>query len=175
MSKSRLDRIEKIFEETDSRINKLSVEVDKVNKSVADLTGSWGWFVEGMTAPSAVKYIQDKGFKITEVFRRLNVSKNGMSAEYDSVVITRQKIILVVSVKSRAKSRDIDELLEDIDNFFYFFEHYKKYKLIGAIAGMSFGNGIEKYALRKGLVVMKPSGEIFQVHEPKKVKFFTKN
>jgi hypothetical protein len=65
----------------------------------------------------------------------------------------------------------VDELLEDMKKFFFFLEQYKGFKLMGAIAGIRFGKGADIYALRSGLIVMKPAGEIMQIREPKKIRF----
>jgi hypothetical protein len=83
----------------------------------------------------------------------------------------KEKVILLVSAKTKVSSRDVDELLEDMRKFFFFLEEYKGYKLMGAIAGIRFGRGADIYALRSGLIVMKPAGEVMQIQEPKKIRF----
>ncbi|GBD03926.1 hypothetical protein HRbin19_01227 [bacterium HR19] len=35
---------------------------------------------------------------------------------------------------------------------------------------MTFGEGLEKYAKRKGLILFKVSGEVMTVEEPKKLR-----
>ncbi len=77
----------------------------------------------------------------------------------------------MVSAKTKVSSKDVDELLEDMKKFFFFLEEYKGYKLMGAIAGIRFGRGADIYALRSGLIVMKPAGEVMQIQEPKKIRF----
>jgi len=193
----RIDRFseenERGFRELRERVNKTSEEVaktsDEIRKlktEISRLTGSWGEFVEGMIEPSAIKFMEGKGFKVIGVYPEAKVSRNGMNAEYDLYLVCvksnntknkgnnnrkKEKVILLVSAKTKVSSKDVDELLEDMRKFFFFLEEYKGYKLMGAIAGIRFGKGADIYALRSGLIVMKPAGEVMQIHEPKKIRF----
>jgi hypothetical protein len=170
------ERVDKTSEE----VAKTSEEIRKLKTEISRLTGSWGEFVEGMIEPSSIKFMEEKGFKVVEVHSGDKVSKNGMNAEYDLYLVCekpnknnnkKEKVILLVSAKTKVSSKDVDELLEDMKNFFFFLEEYKGYKLMGAIAGIRFGKGADIYALRSGLIVMKPAGEVMQIQEPKKIRF----
>jgi predicted nuclease with TOPRIM domain len=169
------ERVDKTSEE----VAKTSEEIRKLKTEISRLTGSWGEFVEGMIEPSSIKFMEEKGFKVLQVHQEAKVSRNGMNAEYDLYLVCeksnknnkKEKVILLVSAKTKVSSKDVDELLEDMKNFFFFLEEYKGYKLIGAIAGIRFGKGADIYALRSGLIVMKPAGEVMQIHEPKKIRF----
>jgi hypothetical protein len=176
------ERVSKTSEE----VAKTSEEIRKLKTEISRLTGSWGEFVEGMIEPSAIKFMEEKGFKVLQVHQEAKVSRNGMNAEYDLYLVCeksnntknkgnnnrkKEKVILLVSAKTKVSSRDVDELLEDMRKFFFFLEEYKGYKLMGAIAGIRFGKGADIYALRSGLIVMKPAGEVMQIQEPKKIRF----
>ena len=173
-------KIDERIRKTSEEVAKTSEEIRKLKAEVSRLTGSWGEFVEGMIEPSSIKFMEEKGFKVLEIHSGDKVSKNGMNAEYDLFIVCekksnknnkKEKVILLVSAKTKVSSRDVDELLEDMKNFFFFLEEYKGYKLMGAIAGIRFGKGADIYALRSGLIVMKPAGEVMQIHEPKKIRF----
>jgi predicted nuclease with TOPRIM domain len=169
------ERVDKTSEE----VAKTSEEIKKLKTEISRLTGSWGEFVEGMIEPSAIKFMEEKGFKVVQVHQEAKVSRNGLNAEYDLYLVCekpnknnkKEKVILLVSAKTKVSSKDVDELLEDMKNFFFFLEEYKGYKLMGAIAGIRFGKGADIYALRSGLIVMKPAGEVMQIQEPKKIRF----
>jgi predicted nuclease with TOPRIM domain len=170
------ERVDKTSEE----VAKTSEEIRKLKTEISRLTGSWGEFVEGMIEPSSIKFMEEKGFKVVQVHQEAKVSRNGMNAEYDLYLVCeksnknnnkKEKVILLVSAKTKVSSKDVDELLEDMKNFFFFLEEYKGYKLMGAIAGIRFGKGADIYALRSGLIVMKPAGKVMQIQEPKKIRF----
>jgi exonuclease VII small subunit len=160
-------------------VAKTSEEIKKLKTEISRLTGSWGEFVEGLIEPSTIKFMEGKGFKVIGVYPEAKVSRDGENAEYDLFLVCekkvksrkKDKVILLVSAKTKVSSRDVDELLEDMKKFFFFLEQYKGFKLMGAIAGIRFGKGADIYALRSGLIVMKPAGEIMQIQEPKKVRF----
>ncbi len=174
IEKKTSERLAKTLEE----VAKTSEEIRKLKVEVSKLTGSWGEFVEGLIEPSSIKFMQEKGFKVIGIYPEAKVSKNGLNAEYDLFLVCEKKIkkrtekvILLVSAKTKVSSRDVDELLEDMQKFFFFLDGYKGYKLMGAIAGIRFGRGADIYALRSGLIIMKPAGEVMQIQEPKKIRF----
>jgi uncharacterized coiled-coil protein SlyX len=179
------DRAFAAADRASQEVAKASEEIKKLKTEISRLTGSWGEFVEGMIEPSAIKFMEEKGFKVIGVYPEAKVSRDGMNAEYDLYLVCeksnnnkskgnnnrkKEKVILLVSAKTKVSSRDVDELLEDMRKFFFFLEQYKGFKLIGAIAGIRFGKGADLYALRSGLITMKPAGEVMEIHEPKKLK-----
>jgi hypothetical protein len=172
-------KLDERIRKTSEEVAKTSEEIRKLKTEVSRITGSWGDFVEGMIEPSAIKFMEGKGFKVIGTYPGAKFSKDGMNAEYDLLLICekkinnnkKEKVILLVSAKTKVSSRDVDELLEDMRNFFFFLEEYKGYKLMGAIAGIKFGKGVDVYALRSGVIVMKPAGEVMQIQEPKKIRF----
>jgi hypothetical protein len=179
------DRAFAAADRASQEVAKASEEIRKLKTEVSRLTGSWGEFVEGMIEPSAIKFMEEKGFKVIGIYPEAKVSRDGENAEYDLYLVCeksnntknkvnnnrkKEKVILLVSAKTKVSSRDVDELLEDMRKFFFFLEQYKGFKLIGAIAGIRFGKGADLYALRSGLITMKPAGEVMEIHEPKKLK-----
>jgi len=179
------DRAFAAADRASQEVAKASEEIRKLKTEVSRLTGSWGEFVEGMIEPSAIKFMEEKGFKVIGIYPEAKVSRDGENAEYDLYLVCeksnnnknkgnnnrkKEKVILLVSAKTKVSSRDVNELLEDMRKFFFFLEQYKGFKLIGAIAGIRFGKGADLYALRSGLITMKPAGEVMEIHEPKKLK-----
>jgi myosin heavy subunit len=179
------DRAFAAADRASQEVAKASEEIKKLKTEISRLTGSWGEFVEGMIEPSAIKFMEEKGFKVIGVYPEAKVSRDGENAEYDLYLVCeksnnnknkgnnnrkKERVILLVSAKTKVSSRDVDELLEDMRKFFFFLEQYKGFKLIGAIAGIRFGKGADLYALRSGLITMKSAGEVMEIHEPKKLK-----
>ena len=69
-------------------------------------------------------------------------------------------------MKSSPGSRDVDKFIESIRKIEM--SSIKFSEVYGILASARFKNGTEKYALRKGLAVLMPSGEILV---PEKRKF----
>ncbi|MCS7214047.1 MAG: hypothetical protein NZ927_07535 [Candidatus Calescibacterium sp.] len=60
--------------------------------------------------------------------------------------------MFVVSAKTYVSSRDVKELLVDMEEFNFFVQRYKGMNLYGIIAGVSYGKGADVFALRSGLL-----------------------
>ncbi|MCA2621190.1 MAG: hypothetical protein IM492_06350, partial [Microcystis sp. M040S2] len=43
------------------------------------------------------------------------------------------------------------------------FPHYKNYQAYGAVAGIEIDEGVDRYAYKQGLFVIKPSGETVEI------------
>jgi hypothetical protein len=54
--------------------------------------------------------------------------------------------------------------------FFKFFDVYKDYEGMGAVASSRFGDGVQKCAQKEGLWVLIPSGEMMKITNPKGLK-----
>ena len=79
---------------------------------------------------------------------------------------------MLVSAKTHVSSRDINELERDVKSLSFFMPELKGYKIMGAIAGISFGRGADKFAWRKGFIILKVSEDNFEIIEPRKLKVF---
>jgi len=53
----------------------------------------------------------------------------------------------------------VDEFLEKLSRFKISFPHYQNYQADGAVAAIEINEGIDRYAYRQGLFVIKPSGD----------------
>jgi len=157
----RLSRIERIVEEN-------SKQIDRLGREIGRITRSFGLFAEGLALSSCVEYFRER-FEVRKVMERVKAERDGMNAEYD-LVIVGDEVVVLISIKSQVSSRDVEELLRDMDEFFYFMEEFHGKTLWGGIAGITWGKGAEEYALKKGLFVFKPSGNILIGKEPKKIR-----
>jgi hypothetical protein len=76
----------------------------------------------------------------------------------------------VVEAKSHFESDDMEYFFSWFLDFFEFFDIYKDYEVMGIVASPRFGNGVDKYAQKRGLWVLVPSGEVMKVINPKGFK-----
>jgi len=171
--RKKIEEERKWLEEEKKRREEERRKMEEYAKQIARITDSWGRFVEGMVEPAAIAYFRKKGFIPFEAHQRLKVSKNGKNAEYDLLLIApKHKTAMLVSAKTHATSKDVNELERDINSLGFFIDYLKGYKVIGAIAGISFGRGADVFAQRKGFLVLKVSEDNFEILEPKKLKVF---
>jgi len=144
--------------EADRSMAELKKSVDRTVKAVDALTTRWGRFVEGLVEPAVVDLFQQRGIDVKEVYPRAHTKRQGYAMEIDILAIDDTELVLV-ECKSRLSKDDVDEFIEKLTHFKQSFPHYQNYKAYGAVAGIEVNEGIDRYAYKKGLFVIKPSGE----------------
>ncbi len=144
--------------ERDRSMAKLEKTVERTTKAVDALTTRWGRFVEELVEPAVLRLFQSRGIDVKEVYPRARVKRQGVAMEIDILVVDDTELVLV-ECKSRLSKDDVDEFIEKLTRFKIAFPHYKNFKAYGAVAGIEINEGIDRYAYRQGLFVIKPSGE----------------
>ncbi len=160
------------FKETDSRIKALAEEskttdaqIKKLSQEVGKITNTLGRFVEDMVAPAVVRLFNKAGIPIVQCSQR--VISPVRRIEYDIVAVNTDYVV-VVSVKMRLTAEDVKFFVEErLPVFKDCFPRYHDTKVIGAVAGASIMQEVDRYAIRQGLYVLCQSGDnIEMVNEP---------
>ena len=144
--------------ESDRSMAELKRTVERTSKAVDSLTTRWGRFVEELVEPAVLRLFQEKGIDIKEVYPRARVKRQGIAMEIDILAVDDTDLV-VVECKSRLSQDDVDEFIEKLTRFKIAFPHYQNYRAYGAVAGIQINEGIDRYAYKKGLFVIKPSGD----------------
>ncbi|MFM6758405.1 MAG: DUF3782 domain-containing protein [Microcystis panniformis] len=132
--------------------------VERTSKAVDSLTTRWGRFVEELVEPAVLRLFQEKGIDIKEIYPRARVKRQGIAMEIDILGVDDTDLV-VVECKSRLSQDDVDEFIEKLTRFKIAFPHYQNYRAYGAVAGIEINKGVDRYAYKKGLFVIKPSGD----------------
>ncbi|MFM6758666.1 MAG: DUF3782 domain-containing protein [Microcystis panniformis] len=144
--------------ESDRSMTELKRTVERTSKAVDSLTTRWGRFVEELVEPAVLRLFQEKGIDIKEIYPRARVKRQGIAMEIDILAVDDTDLV-VVECKSRLSQDDVDEFIEKLTRFKIAFPHYQNYRAYGAVAGIEINEGIDRYAYKKGLFVIKPSGD----------------
>jgi hypothetical protein len=144
--------------EYDRRIAKLEKTVAETNKAVSALTTRWGRFVEEMVEPAVIDLFQQRGIDVKEIHPRMRTRKQGFAMEIDIFAVD-DDVAVLVECKSRLSQDDVDEFMEKLKRFKLSFPHYSSYRVFGAVAGIEINEGIDRYAEKNGLFVIRPSGD----------------
>ena len=150
--------LERLIAEREKSLAKLERTVERTSKSIDALTTRWGRFVEELVEPAVLRLFQEKGIDVKEVHPRTRTKRQGLAMEIDILAVDDTELVLV-ECKSRLSKDDVDEFLEKLARFKDAFPHYKTYQAYGAVAGIEINEGIDRYAYRQGLFVIKPSGD----------------
>jgi hypothetical protein len=148
--------------EADRRLAKLEKTVANTSRAVDSLTTRWGRFVEELVEPAVISLFRGKGIDVKETYSRARVKRQGIAMEIDILAVDETEVVLV-ECKSRLSKDDVNEFLEKLSRFKEAFPHYKNYQAYGAVAGIEIDEGIDRYAYKQGLFVIKPSGETVEI------------
>lgn len=173
----RFQETDRKFQESDRKIQESRQELGRViaetrrdmaesnrqlNQQLGALGGKWGLFVENMVAPACKTLFLDRGIPVHRVSQRVQVIRDGDTMEVD-VLVQNQNHVLAVEVRSSLSVDDIKEFVEDLQRFHQFFPEHADRELYGAVAGIAFDQGADRYAYRQGLFVLAQSGETMQI------------
>jgi hypothetical protein len=142
--------------EADRRHAELEKLVASANTAVNNLTSRWGRFVEELVRPAVIKLFQGKGIHLEHTF--LRAEDMGRTMEIDILGVNSTDVVLV-ECKSRFSQDDLDEFLEKLPWFKGAFREFSSYQIYGAIAGIEIDQGVDRRAYKKGLFVIRPSGD----------------
>ncbi len=136
------------------------------NKAVNSLTSRWGQFVENLVKPAAVRIFQERGITVTQTLRRMEIKRSGVAMEIDILAIDGD-VAVAIEVKSNLSKDDVDYFLEKLARFKEAFPRFADVTLNGAVAGIEIDEGVDRYAYRRGLFVIRQSGEVVEIANDK--------
>ncbi len=173
-----LKRTDEHLKKTDEQLKKTNEQLKRTDehlkKMIGELTDGWGKFVEGLVEPSVRNVFRDVGITVRETFQRATSSINGKHLEIDILGVGKDRkgrdIVLVTEVKSSLTRREIDRTIKILEVFTEFFPEYRGKKIVGVIAGVRRVKGVEEYAIRKGLYILTPSGNVMELRNPRNFK-----
>ncbi len=67
--------------------------------------------------------------------------------------------LVAVECKSRLSRDDVDDFVSRLQRFKVAFPQFREFRVYGAVAAIEIDQGIDVYAYRRGLFVIKQSGE----------------
>jgi len=152
-------RLDRRFEETDRRLDKRFEATDEEIKMLSRLfTGQWGKLIESLAESGILEQLQSRGIAVSRLFRRSVSRQNGREMELD-FLLTNDTEVVLGEVKTTLKTDDVKNFINKLDEFLYFYPHYKGFKIYGAMIGLNMEEASAKYAYRKGLFVFRVGGE----------------
>jgi len=155
--------------EADRRTAELEKLVASTNAAVNNLSSPWGLFVENLVEPAAVQSFQERGIDVKETHQRMKVHRGEIAMEIDIFVVDDTEAV-AIEVKSHLTQEYVNEFLDDLSKFKQAFPAYKNYQIYGAVAGIEIDEGVDRYAYKKGLFVIRQSGETVEIVNDHKFK-----
>jgi hypothetical protein len=159
----------------DEEMDKLRELVKELSANIGGVNNSIGKIPEYMTIPEVEKEFERFDIRISEVRPDVRIRYEGgaRTKEIDAILVGKFKeeedIVIVIETKLRfRKTKEVDRFYEFLqEEFKEIASSYRSYKVVGCISAIGYGEGVESYAERRGLFVMKPvKGVIGIVNKP---------
>ncbi|MFM8298722.1 MAG: DUF3782 domain-containing protein [Microcystis aeruginosa] len=148
--------------EADRTMEELKKLVQATTEAVNNLTTPLCLFIEEMVEPAVVQLFQERGIDVTQTMSRLKSKRPGAAMEIDILAVNGSELV-AVECKSRLSKDDVDDFLDRLQRFKLAFPQFRDFQVYGAVAGIEIDQGIDSYAYRRGLFVIKQSGETVKI------------
>ncbi len=161
--------------ETDRYLKEISKKADirhahleKRTRELNELfTGQWGKLIESLVKGDLVRLLNERNIQVMglaqENFRR----RNGEEYEVDIIAVNGREVV-VVEVKTTLKNQHLDHFIEKLGMFKDIFPEYKDKIIYGAIAYLKANEGAHNKAEKKGLFVIRATGNSATLTNKKK-------
>jgi len=161
--------IDRIMEKNALAQEKNAREMEEYNKRFGALTNRLGEVVEYMIAPNLLDKFRSLGFIFLKASKYIQISdqENNIFLEIDFLLENGEKAMLV-EVKTNLNNGYINDHIERLEKMRKYSDlHGDKRTFLGAVAGVAIAPNVIDYALSKGLFVVEPSGETFNITSPR--------
>jgi hypothetical protein len=162
--------------ETEQRFKEAAQQSKDTDRRLNQLAGMFGnelgRLAEAIVEPACLRLFQERGIAVTQTTQRVESARAGAEMEID-VLLANGTEVVAVEVKSSLGVGDVNRFLEKLGLFRQAFPQFRNHVLYGAVAGLQSRPDVRRYAARKGLLVLKPSGSMMDIanapnYRPKK-------
>jgi len=147
------------FQETDRLLTEKFQETDKkLNKLEQLFTSQWGKLVESLVEGDVIKILNERGIEVTDTLRRRTGRRDGIDYEFDIIAINGTDIV-IIEVKTTLRPGDVRDFLKKLKQAKNWMPEYSDKNIYGAMAFISEDAGTAAMAEKKGLFVIRATGD----------------
>jgi len=157
---------DRLFKETREEMKETDRQIKAVNKQLGGMGNSNGDMAETYFINSFTKKMFFAGQNYDSISKNLSkkVKTLNLQDEYDLVLYNGTSVV-IIEIKYKADSDDIETLLKKALTFKKLFPEYVNYELYLGLAGFSMNKKVEKEALKKGIAVIKQVGDTMVIND----------
>ncbi|MDR1908908.1 MAG: hypothetical protein LBQ35_03215 [Spirochaetaceae bacterium] len=154
-------------EETAQQIKETEKQMKETDKRVGEISNRFGDMVEHMVIPNLLIKFAELGFTFTKANRTvIEDREHNIFTEVDALLENGDKV-MAVEIKTKPGIGDIDGHIKRMGKLRAYADlHNDRRVYLGAVAGVVFNKSEKTYALKKGLYVIEPSGDTFNITPP---------
>jgi hypothetical protein len=149
---------DKKFQETDKKFQETDRILRNLTKQMSISESRWGRFVEALVEGALVKILNEFGILVNRTLTREKRILDNDDYEIDIIAKNGDEIV-AVEVKTTLGVSDVQDFLAKLDLFKKAFPDYSHNKLFGGIAYIQKDSDADKFAAKKGLIVIKAVGD----------------
>jgi hypothetical protein len=157
------------MQESAARLDRQMKETDRrLDKQLGRLDNRMGKIIEYMVAPNLREKFRELGLNFPQVHQNSTVADydNKIFLEIDVKLENDDKVMLV-EVKTNLTTRDVQDHIKRLKKMRVYADlHWDRRTFLGSVAGVVITANAKEYALGKGLYVIEPSGETFNITHP---------
>ena len=163
--------IKETNQETKNYIKETSKQIRKLENMFSN---KWGELVESLVSGCLLRMLKEKDIEVTGIFPNIETQykdSEGITRHCEIDIMARNgHEIVVVEVKSTLGVPEVEHFLNVLKRFTLFFPEYKDKKIYGAVAYLKLYESADRYAMRKGLFVIKATGDSARITNKKDFK-----
>ncbi len=163
-----LDLVAKRQKETDRLVKETAQqmkETDRRLRRAEDMfTSQWGRLVESLVEGDLLRLLRERGVAVEAVYSRLRLECGPNEREFD-LLATNGEVAVAVEVKTTLRPADVDRFLGLLAHP-PLLRHVGGKRLYGAVAYLQQHQGTARYAARKGLFVIRATGNSASIVNP---------
>ena len=138
---------EKKFQETDNRMKKLQ----------GLFTSQWGKLIESLVKGDLVNVLNGRGIPVHDTYERRKGIHNGTNYEFD-IIASNGKEVVFVEVKTTLRPDDVKHFIEKLYHVKDWLSEYKDNTIYGAVAFLIEDGSSTRMAEKRGLFVIRATG-----------------
>ncbi|MDR2258936.1 MAG: hypothetical protein LBE14_07290 [Treponema sp.] len=163
---------DKKFQETDKKFQETGRVVKETSRVVGNLGNKLGIVVEHLVLANIKEKFNALGYEFTKAGPSVLIEdrKNEIITQIDAM-LENGEYALAIEVKTQLNVGHVDEHLERMEKLRrYADDRGDKRKFLGAMAGAVVADNVKEYALKKGLYVIRQSGDTVTIENPRAFK-----
>ena len=165
IKESRLE-LDQQMKETDRQMK----ETDKRLKKLDELfNGQWGKLMESLIRGDLVKLLRQKGIKVERTLTNITNESQEEPWEFDIIAVNGKEIV-IVEVKTSLGVRDVKYFLKKLSKIKQYLREYKDRVIYGAVAYLKKQTGVDVFAEKEGLFVIRATGSSASITNKKSFK-----
>ena len=153
---------------TDEQMQRTDEKLDRIGAMLGSIGQNQGAVAEEFFYNSLKETQTLAGVHYDFIDKSLSRTSNGISDEYDIILVNGQDVA-IVEVKYKAHESDLDKLLtKKFNNFKKLFPAYKDYRHHLVLATFHLYNELKERALQNNVIVLQRKGDIVESYLPGK-------